>query len=584
MKIVYNTLKKFKIPFTRFFSFYIVAAILISFASIFTAHLTGALSVATLQADVESIRKLIVVLTIVVAIRVFFAALQAYYKDRFEGVVGFTLRENFAKYFLQQPFADFEKGNIGERISAFTNDLPYAKSLISSATIRMVGDFVAIVAVLIYMLGTSVSLTIIYIISFPLVMVIQMLASRPMQKRQRLLLESSAKFNDVLSDSLTNISTVVTYSLEDFMEKRYMSAYRDFYKARIKNARTFAFMLFIGIVSSAIPVLIVNVLGSVSVINNNMSITDFVAFTSVAVTTAFWLANLSEVISHFVTSKMGAIRFNEMIQNFDSKEDGFQDHDTAYIFDSNNDATLEVENLIFSYEKDDKNIIDNVSFSCSRGEKIAIIGSSGSGKSTLLKLLLGLYPVNRNMVCIFGVDITTVRVSVLRDAVAYVPQDAFLFPETISENITGKEYKDLDIAERLKLKNACRDSDIWEYIETLPDGVDTILHESSSNLSGGQRQKIAIARAMYKDAPILLLDEVTASLDTVSEVAVLNKMSESEKTVLMVAHKPRAIDVCDRIIVIDNGQIKGVGSHAYLLENNPTYARLYNSMQSDKGA
>jgi len=582
MKIVNTTLRKFNIPSLYFFIFYIMAAIAISIASIFTAYLTGALSTATLEVDSASVRRLLIILTVIVAIRALFASLQAWFLGKFSGVVGFRLRENFAKYFLQQPFADFEKGNSGERLSVFTNDLPHAQSLISSAAIRMLGDFIMLITALIYMLSINLVLTIIFLISFPAIMLLQMLASIPMQKRQRTMLESSAKFNDVLNDSLSNMSTIVAYSLEESMEKRYMSAYLSYFKARIKNAWTLSFAVFIGIISAAIPVVIINILGSAAVINNNMTMTDFIAYTGIAVITAFWLANFSEVISYFITSKEGAVRFNEIINDLKSQEHEPQSSSASKLCTINTETAIELSHLTFSYDIDEKNVFEDISFKCQTGEKIAIVGASGSGKSTLLKLLLGLYPIGDKMAYVFGTDISTINVSCLRDSISYVPQDSFLFSESVSENITGKAYSELDASERSKLENACASSDILGYINALPCGFNAILSESSANISGGQRQRIALARALYKDAPILLLDEITASLDSASEKIILKNLMESDKTVLMVAHRAQAIDTSDVIIVIDQGRINGVGTHSALLESSPLYANLYHALQNEK--
>jgi ABC-type bacteriocin/lantibiotic exporter with double-glycine peptidase domain len=200
--------------------------------------------------------------------------------------------------------------------------------------------------------------------------------------------------------------------------------------------------------------------------------------------------------------------------------------------------------------------LDDVSFEIKRGARVAFVGGSGSGKSTVLKLLLGLYDPQDGNISVLGMDTSEISKKSLRDAIAYVPQDSFLFPESISENITGEQA----VTDKKRLEKACSDAGILEFIQTLPNGFDSVLDESAENISGGQKQRIALARAFYKDAPIILFDEATSALDPATQAAVLQSFDyiSMDKTIVMVAHRQQVVDFCDTIIMMDSGKIAEV--------------------------
>ena len=213
------------------------------------------------------------------------------------------------------------------------------------------------------------------------------------------------------------------------------------------------------------------------------------------------------------------------------------------------------ENVNFAYADDAPDVLRAVSFEIPAGSKVAIAGSSGSGKSTILKLLLGLYEPTSGKIRVLGNDAAAIGKYTLRDSFAYVPQDSFLFPVSIGENITGKN--DISHQEQARLEQSCRDAGILDFINGLPEKFDSILSESAENISGGQRQRIAMARAFYKDAPIILFDEATSALDPTTEAGILETLESAakEKTVIMAAHRAAAKAFCDTVITLEGGKI-----------------------------
>ncbi len=235
------------------------------------------------------------------------------------------------------------------------------------------------------------------------------------------------------------------------------------------------------------------------------------------------------------------------------------------------DATIRLNGVSFSYG-DGPPVLDRVDLEARRGEIVALVGPSGAGKSTVLNLIPRFYDVTDGSVTLDGQDVRSVTLSSLRQRIALVTQEAFLFDDTIAANIGyGRAGADLT-----QIQDAAREAAAHEFIASLPKGYDTLVGEAGARLSGGQRQRIAIARAFLKDAPILLLDEATSALDTESEAqiqAALNRLM-SGRTTLLIAHRLSTVRGADRIYVLDQGRIVEAGAHAALIKQNGLYSRL----------
>jgi len=583
MNFVFKLLTKQSQRYKGFLVLYLLLALVIAVASVTTSRLTGDLGQAAIDFDSSVLVRFIIIISVVTLLRAVASALSALLLGRFAGRAGYRFRDNFARYFLQKPFAAFEKANSGESLSVFSNDLPSAVNLVgdsdgtvSGSGLRMISDFISIIVIFVFMLTIHAPLTLILFASFPVLVAVQMVISIPIQKKQAQRLEARAKFNAIVNDSLQNTSTVASYSLEEIMVQRCDNAFAKIISETKNYAVAITPIVFAGMLTALVPILAVTAMAASRAINGYMTEAEFIAYVMLIFATADWLVMLSQRQGSVQTAAAGAKRLMETL-------DGeTEDLSKGSKLGHGNGVAISAKNLSFSYpgaDGDTPPTLDNVSFQIKKGSRVAFVGGSGSGKSTVLKLLLGLYQPTAGDISLMGTSTAELSLESQRSAFAYVPQDSFLFPESIGQNITGEEIpRDMP-----RLEKACRDAGILDFINSLPGRFDAELNESAENISGGQKQRIALARAFYRDASIILFDEATSALDPATEAAILTSFDSisQEKTVVMVAHRLKAINFCDTIIVMDGGKVAAVGTHDGLLDTCPIYKNLYDSQSKE---
>jgi ABC-type bacteriocin/lantibiotic exporter with double-glycine peptidase domain len=575
MGFLFKLLKKQKVHYKGFLVFFLLMSFVVVIASVAMTRLTGDIGQAVLEIDTSVLFRLFMVITAIMLLRVAASAASALVLMRFAGKAGYSFRDNFVKYFLHKPFAAYDDAKSGETLSVFSNDLPYAVSFVANSGIRMIADVISLLVTFAYLFYLGWWLTLIFIAMFPVLVIMQLLIAAPIQKKSEVRNKARANATTVANDAFQNTGVVISYSLEKVMKERFRMSLEDWINTNKDLERTGALLVTAGFVTSASPILVIIAVSAYRVIGGNMSIAEWIAYITLAREAGTWLMMLSQRQNEVRTSKAGATRMDEHLEG-----------ETESITAGNalipsGDINVSAVNLKFVYGKEAESplALNNVSFEIKQGARVAFVGGSGSGKSTVLKLLLGLYAPQEGKILVNGEDTSSVSLQSLRDIYAYVPQDSFLFPESILWNITGES----DISDKLKLEKVCHDAGILEFIQSLPDGFYSTLNEAAENVSGGQKQRIALARALYRDSPVILFDEATSALDPVTEAAILqnfNKVAKN-KTVVMIAHRLSAIEFCDTIIVMENGKIAALGAHDELIDTSPIYANLYEAQQKE---
>jgi ABC-type transport system involved in Fe-S cluster assembly fused permease/ATPase subunit len=379
--------------------------------------------------------------------------------------------------------------------------------------------------------------------------------------------QADSSSNNHAVDSLLNYETTKYFSNEDFEASRYDKDLEDWEVAKRKN-RLSLFALNGGqafIIAIAITAMMM--LAAYKVTQGEMTLGDFVLINAFIMQIFLPLNFLGFVYREI----KGSLANIEHLFSLMSIKPKIVDADDAKELNIIN-GKVDFNNISFCYNEKRK-IINNVSFSVNAGEKVAIVGPSGHGKSTLMKLLFRFYDVNEGSICIDGQDIKKVTLKSLRRAIGVVPQDTVLFNESIFENVRygNPSSSDAEVYKAIKLAH------LDEFIKLLPDGVKTVVGERGLKLSGGEKQRVAIARTIIKNPPILIFDEATSSLDSHSEQAILSAFRDisENSTSLVIAHRLSTIVDADRIIFIDNGNVAEEGSHSALLEKNGLYAALW---------
>jgi ATP-binding cassette subfamily B protein len=383
--------------------------------------------------------------------------------------------------------------------------------------------------------------------------------------------QADSEANSAAVDSLINYETVKYFGNERWEARRYDSNLRVWEKASIKSLVSLAF-LNIGqgvIIGGGLTLLMV--MAAQEVVAGTMTLGDFVmvnAFLIQLYIPLNFLGTIFREVKHCLTD------MEQMFGLMDTAPE-VRDAEQANLLDTR-DVSVRFEHVEFAYNPD-RQILFDVDFEIPSGHKVAVVGPSGSGKSTLARLLFRFFDVTGGAIRINGIDIRELQTDSVRAAIGIVPQDTVLFNDTIDYNI---RYGRPD-ADRSEVIEAARLAQLDAFIESLPSGYDTMVGERGLKLSGGEKQRIAIARTLLKDPAILILDEATSSLDTRSEKAIQAALQRAarDRTSLVIAHRLSTVVDCDEILVLDHGRVVERGSHSQLLARQGHYAELWQLQQ-----
>ena len=306
------------------------------------------------------------------------------------------------------------------------------------------------------------------------------------------------------------------------------------------------------------------------VINNEMTVGELSSFITYSTQVIGSLMMVSIIFMMIIRSRASIERISEVLdEKIDISDSKLENIDFF-------DGSIEFKNVCFSYSDSD-NVLEKIDFKIKTGETIGLIGGTGTGKSTLAKLMIRFYDINSGQLIIGGNNIKNYKLDVLRKNVNYVPQNSLLFSGTIKSNLLwGNEF-----ASEEDIINACKIAEAHDFIMSFQDKYDTVIGQTGVNVSGGQRQRLCIARAILRKPKILIFDDSLSAVDTVTERKIKKSLSENlpDTTKIIISQKISSLSGADRIIVLDDGNINGIGTHEELLKNN-IYREIY-ELQSD---
>ncbi|WP_280155608.1 ABC transporter transmembrane domain-containing protein [Piscinibacter sp. XHJ-5] len=448
--------------------------------------------------------------------------------------------------------------------------------LLGAGLFTVVPTLIEFVAVLVVMAaGYSLWFTLVIIVTFFVYAAFTMIVTQKRALHQRRVNEMDSKASGRMVDSLINYETVKTYAREDFERGRYGTIAGEWVERAVANQRALS-MLHVG--QSAIiaaGVAAVMLLAGQETVRGAMTVGDLVLVNAYVIQICLPLNALGFVFREAKDAMVNTETLFALLGQSPEIQDRADSLPLAV-----KGGSVSFEHVDFAYEAG-RQILYDVSLSVAAGSTVAVVGGSGSGKSTLARLLLRLYDVAGGRIAVDAQDLRSVRLSTLREAIGVVPQDTVLFNDTIAYNIAyGRVGAGMpDVIE------AAKAAQVHEFILSLPQQYDTVVGERGLKLSGGEKQRIAIARAFLKNPPIMIFDEATSALDTRAERAIQNELDRiaEGRTTLIIAHRLSTIVNADEIVVMDKGRIVERGRHDKLLEQGGLYAQLWNlqRQQSD---
>ncbi|HKD86144.1 MAG TPA: ABC transporter ATP-binding protein [Terriglobales bacterium] len=486
------------------------------------------------------------------------------------------LRNDLHTATLRRSVGFFQQYSTGTLLSAIVNDVERVQFAMSSVLAEFLQQFFTFIFIGIAVFGLGRRLSWVLLIFVPFIIASARRVGNKVRVTTRKGQDKLAEINNLLHETITGIRVVKAFCMEMWEMRRFREAARRLFKANLRSAAAFALNSPMMDAFGAIAIALLILLGRDSIKHGYLSEGFFIAF----IIAVFKLYEPVRKFGQFNNNFQQALGASEQIFNFlDAQDDVRQKPDAVKL--PAFQRGIRFEHVSFSYSQDEgeRDVLRDINLDIVPGEVVAVVGSSGSGKTTLVQLLPRFFDVSRGRLLIDGHDVRDVTVSSLRSQIAIVTQDTILFNDTVRNNIAyGQPQIPMEAVEE-----AARAALAHDFIMASADGYDSVIGERGLRLSGGERQRLSIARAILKNAPILILDEATSALDAESEALVQSALQNlmAGRTVFVIAHRLSTVRRADRILVLENGMITDEGSHELLLGRAGTYRRLYDLQFED---
>lgn len=459
-------------------------------------------------------------------------------------------------------------------ITRSTNDITQVQNFLSIG-LRMM-CFAPIMGIGGLIMGLSKCLNLAWVLALALIVMLGLIltlfaVAMPRFKKMQTLID---RLNLVSREELSGLMVVRAFSNQPFMQNRFEKANKDLNgNTLFVNRAMVTMMPFMMLVMNGLSLLIVW-FGGKQIAASNLQVGDMMAFIQYAMQVIMSFLFISMMFIMVPRASVSAERINEVLTCESTVADPAQPTEMNHPVK----GVVEFKDVSFRYEGADANVLEHVSFTARPGETVAFIGATGSGKSTLVNLIPRFYDATEGSITVDGVDVRHLRQKDLRDAIGYVPQKGLLFSGTVATNL---RYGRADASDEL-LKESADIAQATEFIQTLENGMDTAISQGGTNVSGGQRQRLSIARALVKQAPIYIFDDTFSALDfkTDAKLRAALKGYTEKSTVFIVAQRVSTIMHADQILVLDEGRVVGKGTHEELLKNCETYREIAESQLS----
>ena len=504
------------------------------------------------------------------AARALFSYAQNYNGERVSQSIAFDFRNDLYTKIQRLSFSYHDQNQTGQLMIRATDDVEKLRTFIGQGLLMTVQAVVLLTGALTLLVITNVQLVIIILPVLPVAFVMFLVFGRVTQPLFMLAQQKLARLNTVLQENLAGIKVVKAFAREPQQQKRFDVAAVDQMQQQIQIARVFSFLFPVVFLIANLGQSAILYFGGQQIVNGTLTFGEWQKFSLYLMYVFFPLGQLGFIISQMSQAAASATRIYEILdtENEVANKPGARALPAIQ-------GKVDFSNVTFRYFGGGDPALKNVSFSALPGQTIALLGATGSGKSTIINLIPRFYDASEGTVKIDDLDVRDVTIESLRTQIGIVLQDTTLFSGTIRDNVAfGRPEASMD-----EITAAAQAASAHDFIKSFPDGYETKVGERGTTLSGGQKQRLAIARALLLNPRILILDDSTSSVDTVTEFQIQQALSQlmTGRTSFVIAQRISTVRNADQILVLEKGQLVAHGKHDDLMENSPIYAEIYSS-------
>ncbi len=573
-KFILQYLKKYKY---RYFAG-VVTLFIVDFMSLLIPKITGTI-IDKLTLNNVTMKKIYIYILGIIIVGVIIAIGRFFWRFFIFGAarnIEKEIRNGMFKHLEKMSVEYFNEHKAGDLMTRFLSDLTAVRKAIGPTVITIFDATIMTLMVIVQMMiYVNIKLTLIAIIPMFLICVSEIYYGKLMEKRFKQSQEAISSMADFVQESFSGVRVIKAFVRERAEFYKFNTANLLTKQKNLRVVKLQAITMPLLDVIIGLSSLATLIYGGYLAIVGEITLGKFVAFNQYVSMLVWPMLACGETITML---SQGGASLKRIKDIFDEKPEIFDRYDVEDIEKIN--GKIEFKNLTFIHRGDSEPTLNNINLKIDEGTTLAIIGKTGNGKSTLVNLLLHLYNANDGMIFIDDKDINNIPLKTLRENIAYVPQDNFLFSNTLKSNIAfGVENEEME-----EITKATMAACIHENIIDFPEGYETVVGERGVTLSGGQKQRSSIARALIKDAPILILDDALSAVDTNTEESILKNLKENRKgkTTILIAHRISTIKNADIIMVLDDGKIREVGTHTELVSNNDLYKDMFEKQKLEE--